>query len=186
MIFQQWSKQIFFRVICYYTNIKMIKFWHNSKTSVQGTVPLGISKTRSFDCVLKTHWHDNNSAYINQGDPRENYTSTPKWQLPDSSQFPLLPSPLFPSSIRKKWSGKMQCCHLFLREKKDCLFESDRVKIMSWFLHRFWRKILKLKNKSSYCSVLKGILLISICQQQNLVIIVITNIVHWCSFCFHE
>lgn len=40
-------------------------------------------------------------------------------------------------------------------------------------------KNIKLKHKkSSYCSVLKGILLISICQQQNIVITVITNTVH--------
>lgn len=65
----------------------MIKFWHNSKTSVQTTVPLGISKTRSFDCVLKTLSHKN-SAHINQRDlEKTNHTSTPKWQLPGYSEF---------------------------------------------------------------------------------------------------
>lgn len=81
----------------------------------------------------------------------------------------------------------MQCFHFFEGEKKKCVFEYDKVKIVSFFLKtQILGTNIKLKNKSSYCSVLKGILLISICQQENLVITVITNTAHLCSFCFHE
>lgn len=97
-------KTNFFRVIRYYANIKT-KFWHNSKTFVQTTVLLGISKSQSFDHILKTLWHEN-SAHLNERDSEKtNYTSTPKWQLPGYSEFAS--SPPLPSTIRKNGKGSI-------------------------------------------------------------------------------
>lgn len=189
MILQQWSKH-FSRVICYYANIKMIKFWHNSKTSVQTIVPLGISKTQSSDCALKTLWHESNSAYINhQGDLEKTA------QALQNGSFQAPPSFLY--SFLHSFSPQHQKKKIKIKQKSqwNCgvlTYFWGRQKLWSigvWQLsHDFYtdsgEKNTRLK-KSSYCSVLKGILLISICQQQNLLISAITNTVRLCLFCFH-
>lgn len=90
----------------------MIKFWHNSKTSVQGTVPLGISKTQSFDYVLKTLWHENNSAYINhQGDSKKitQALQNGSFQAPLSFLYSLLHH--FPPASERNGQGK---CSVFI------------------------------------------------------------------------
>lgn len=137
-------KTEFFRVICYYANIKMIKFWHNSKTSVQTTVPLGISKIPSFDCVLKTLWHENNSAYINhQGDP-EKITQDSKMAASRLLCVSFTPFSTISLQHQKK---KVRESAVFLFLRKNRPFESDKVNIISWFLHRFWGKILNLSTR---------------------------------------
>lgn len=130
-------KTKFFRLICYYANIK-IKFWHNSKTFCRLLYHWGY-QSQSFDHLLKTLWHEN-SAHLNQWDlEKTNHTSTPKWQLPGYSEFASFST--ISLHHQKKWTR--QYFHLILR-KKSCIFKSGIVRIILFFL-RFWGKILNFE-----------------------------------------